>query len=212
MSERYSIGAHDVLLVTDIQNDFCSGGALAVPGGEEIVPLVNSLARRFDHAILTQDWHPPGHLSFASSHPGRAPFETVALPYGPQELWPDHCVQGTPGAAFHAGLDIPHTELVLRKGYHRALDSYSAFRENDRRTRTGLAGYLRERGLSRLFIVGLAFDFCVRFTAEDAAAEGFDVVVIEDACRSIDLKGSAAETRGRLEALHIPNVNSALIG
>lgn len=212
MSERYSIGAHDVLLVTDIQNDFCSGGALAVPGGEEIVPLVNSLARRFDHAILTQDWHPPGHLSFASSHPGRAPFETVALPYGPQELWPDHCVQGTPGAAFHAGLDIPHTELVLRKGYHRAIDSYSAFRENDRRTRTGLAGYLRERGLSRLFIVGLAFDFCVRFTAEDAAAEGFDVVVIEDACRSIDLKGSAAETRGRLEALHIPNVNSALIG
>lgn len=212
MSERYSIGAHDVLLVTDIQNDFCSGGALAVPGGEEIVPLVNSLARRFDHAILTQDWHPPGHLSFASSHPGRAPFETVALPYGPQELWPDHCVQGTPGAAFHAGLDIPHTELVLRKGYHRAIDSYSAFRENDRRTRTGLAGYLRERGLSRLFIVGLAFDFCVRFTAEDAAAEGFDVVVIEDACRSIDLKGSAAETRARLEALHIPNVNSALIG
>lgn len=212
MSERYSIGTHDVLLVTDIQNDFCSGGALAVPGGEEIVPLVNSLARRFDHAILTQDWHPPGHLSFASSHSGRAPFETVALPYGPQELWPDHCVQGTPGAAFHAGLDIPHTELVLRKGYHRAIDSYSAFRENDRRTRTGLAGYLRERGLSRLFIVGLAFDFCVRFTAEDAAAEGFDVVVIEDACRSIDLKGSAAETRGRLEALHIPNVNSALIG
>lgn len=208
MSERYVIGEQDVLLVTDVQNDFCSGGRLAVPGGEEIVPLVNRLARRFRHVVLTQDWHPPGHLSFASSHPGRAPYEKIEVAYGMQVLWPDHCIQGTPGAAFHAGLSIPHAELVLRKGYHATIDSYSAFRENDRVTRTGLAGYLRERGLARLFLVGLAFDFCVRYSAEDAVAEGFDVVVIEDGCRSIDIGGSAAETRARLKALHIPRATS----
>lgn len=208
MSERYVIGERDVLLVTDVQNDFCSGGRLAVPGGEEIVPLVNWLARRFRHVVLTQDWHPPGHLSFASSHPGRAPYEEIEVAYGTQVLWPDHCIQGTPGAAFHAGLNIPHAELVLRKGYHATIDSYSAFRENDRMTRTGLAGYLRERGLARLFLVGLAFDFCVRYSAEDAVAEGFDVVVIEDGCRSIDIGGSAAETRARLKALHIPCATS----
>lgn len=212
MSERYAIGERDVLLVTDVQNDFCSGGRLAVPGGEEIVPLVNKLARRFRHVVLTQDWHPPGHLSFASSHPGRAPYQKIEVAYGMQELWPDHCIQGTSGAAFHTGLNIPHAELVLRKGYHATIDSYSAFRENDRATRTGLAGYLRERGLARLFLVGLAFDFCVRYSAEDAAAEGFDVVVIEDGCRSIDIGGSAAATRARLTALHIPCAVSGDIG
>lgn len=212
MTDRNGIGDRDVLLVTDLQNDFCSGGRLAVPGGEEVVPLVNRLARRFRHVILTQDWHPPGHLSFASSHPGRTPYEKIEVAYGLQELWPDHCIQGTPGAAFHADLDIPHAELVLRKGYHLTIDSYSAFRENDRKTRTGLAGYLRERGLTRLFFVGLAFDFCVRYSAEDAVTEGFDVILIEDACRSIDVNGSAEETRRQLAALRIPCVPAQSIG
>lgn len=203
MNGEFHIGSRDVLIVTDVQNDFCSGGRLAVPHGEEIVPLVNRLARHFEHAILTQDWHPPGHLSFASSHPGRVAYDMIEAAYGPQQLWPDHCVQGTAGAEFHPELDIPHAELVLRKGYHRTIDSYSAFRENDRKTMTGLASYLRERGLSRVFIVGLAFDFCVRYSAEDAALEGFDVVVIEDGCRSIDVGGSAETTRARLKALRI---------
>lgn len=204
MNGEFHIGSRDVLIVTDVQNDFCSGGRLAVPHGEEIVPLVNRLARHFEHAILTQDWHPPGHLSFASSHPGRVAYDMIEAAYGPQQLWPDHCVQGTAGAEFHPELDIPHAELVLRKGYHRTIDSYSAFRENDRKTMTGLASYLRERGLSRVFLVGLAFDFCVRYSAEDAALEGFDVVVIEDGCRSIDVGGSAEATRARLKALRIP--------
>lgn len=203
MNGEFHIASRDVLIVTDVQNDFCSGGRLAVPHGEEIVPLVNRLARHFEHAILTQDWHPPGHLSFASSHPGRVAYDMIEAAYGPQQLWPDHCVQGTAGAEFHPELDIPHAELVLRKGYHRTIDSYSAFRENDRKTMTGLASYLRERGLSRVFIVGLAFDFCVRYSAEDAALEGFDVVVIEDGCRSIDVSGSAEATRARLKALRI---------
>ena len=203
MNGEFHIASRDVLIVTDVQNDFCSGGRLAVPHGEEIVPLVNRLARHFEHAILTQDWHPPGHLSFASSHPGRVAYDMIEAAYGPQQLWPDHCVQGTAGAEFHPELDIPHAELVLRKGYHRTIDSYSAFRENDRKTMTGLASYLRERGLSRVFIVGLAFDFCVRYSAEDAALEGFDVVVIEDGCRSIDVGGSAEATRARLKALRI---------
>ncbi len=192
------IGERDVLLVVDVQNDFCPDGALAVPQGDQVVPLVNRLAQRFAHVILTQDWHPRGHESFASSHPGKQPYDVITLSYGPQVLWPDHCVQGTPGATFHAMLDIPHAELVLRKGFRRTIDSYSAFYENDHATPTGLSGYLRERGLTRVVHAGLAFDFCVRYSAEDACREGFVVVVAEDACRGIDINGSMAETHRSL--------------
>lgn len=200
MREIRSIGARDVLLVVDVQNDFCPGGALAVPRGDEVVSLINALAQRFTHVVLTQDWHPPGHQSFASSHPGRKPYDTVAVSYGPQILWPDHCVQGTPGAELRKDLRITHAALVLRKGYHRDIDSYSAFFENDRKTHTGLSGYLRERGFDRVFMAGLAFDFCVRYSAEDARREGFEVVVIEDACRGIDVGGSVAATSQSLAA------------
>ena len=182
----------DLLLVVDPQNDFCPGGALAVPEGDEIMPRINRLAERFNHVVVTQDWHPAGHGSFASSHSGKAPFETVEMAYGTQVLWPDHCVQGTPGAAFHRDLALPQAELIIRKGFRKEIDSYSAFYENDRRTPTGLAGYLRERGVSRLHICGLATDFCVAYSAQDAASEGFEVVVLEDACRAIDLEGSLA--------------------
>jgi nicotinamidase/pyrazinamidase len=203
MTEHLSIHDRDVLLVVDIQNDFCPGGALAVPRGGEVVPVINRLARRFEHVVLTQDWHPAGHQSFASSHSGRKPYETIEVAYGSQILWPDHCVQGTPGADFHKELQIPHAELVLRKGYHREIDSYSAFYENDRTTHTGLAGYLRERGLRRIFVAGLAFDFCVRYSTEDAHREGFAVMVIEEACRGIDVGGSVAATREALGALGV---------
>ncbi len=179
-----------VLIVVDVQNDFCPGGRLAVTGGDEVVPVVNALGRRFAHVVMTQDWHPAGHSSFASSHPGRAPFETVEMPYGPQVLWPDHCVQGSPGAAFHAGLALPHAQAVIRKGCRRDIDSYSGFLEADRSTPTGLAGYLRERGFLRTVIAGLATDFCVAWTAQDSAAAGFETFVVEDACRAIDLDGS----------------------
>jgi nicotinamidase/pyrazinamidase len=182
----------DVLIVTDPQRDFCPGGALAVPEGDAIIPVVNRLARRFAHVVITQDWHPAGHMSFASTHPGKHPFETIAVDYGPQTLWPDHCVQGTAGAAFHAALDIPHAELVIRKGYHRAIDSYSAFRENDHRTPTGLASYLRERGLERVTLCGLATDFCVFFSAIDAREAGFETTVVLEASRGIDMDGSLA--------------------
>ena len=195
MTERFTIGERDILLVVDIQNDFCPDGSLAVPRGDEVVPLINGLAARFAHVVLTQDWHPRGHLSFASSHPGKVPYQSIELAYGSQVLWPDHCVQGTAGAAFRQDLEIPHAELVLRKGYHRDIDSYSAFYENDRKTRTGLAGYLGERGFRRVFLAGLAFDFCVRYSAEDARREGFETVVVEDACRGIDVDGSMAATR-----------------
>jgi len=212
MASQITIGDRDVLLVVDIQNDFCPGGGLAVPRGDEVVPLVNRLARTFAHVVLTQDWHPPGHLSFASSHAGRKPYETIEVFYGTQVLWPDHCVQGTPGARFRDDLDIPHAELVLRKGYHRHIDSYSAFYENDRATRTGLAGYLRERGFARVFLAGLAFDFCVRYSAEDARREGFEVVVVEDACRGIDVDGSMAATRALFDTLAIRRIGTAAIG
>jgi len=182
--------AHDVLIVVDLQNDFCPGGALAVPEGDAVVPVVNRLAHSFAHVVLTQDWHPPGHASFASAHPGRRPFETVELDYGPQILWPDHCVQGTAGAAFHMALAIPHAQLVIRKGFHPAIDSYSAFRENDRKTPTGLAGYLRERGFERVTMCGLATDFCVLYSALDARAAGFAASVVLDACRGLDVDGS----------------------
>ena len=191
------------LVLVDIQNDFCPGGALAVPGGHEVVPVANRLMPRFPLVVATQDWHPRGHLSFASSHADKKPFQTIDVAHGRQILWPDHCVQGTSGAAFHANLNIAHAELVLRKGHHREVDSYSAFFKNDRKTRTGLAGYLRERGFTRVFLAGLAFDFCVRYSAEDARREGFETVVFEDACRSIDVENSAAATRKQFEALGI---------
>jgi len=185
-------GDDDALLVVDPQRDFCPGGALAVPEGDAVIPLLNRLAGRFRHVILTQDWHPPGHASFASAHSGRQPFDEIRLAYGPQTLWPDHCVQGTPGAEFHPGLALPRVELVIRKGFHPGIDSYSAFLENDRRTATGLAGYLRERGIARVFLAGLATDYCVHFSAVDGRHAGFHVVVLLDACRAIDLGGSLA--------------------
>jgi len=203
MTDALLIGSKDALLVVDIQNDFCPGGALAVPRGDEIVPHINRLATGFEHVILTQDWHPRRHLSFASTHPGKRPYDTIEVAYGLQILWPDHCVQATAGAEFRKDLHIPHSELVLRKGYHGDIDSYSAFYENDRKTRTGLAGYLRERGFERVFLAGLAFDFCVRYSAEDAKREGFDVVVIEDACRGIDVDGSIAKTRDMFKAIGV---------
>jgi len=180
------------LIVVDVQNDFVPGGALAVPRGDEVVPIINRLIARFDHVVLTQDWHTRRHVSFASSHAGRKPFETIELAYGAQVLWPDHCVQGTPGAALHPDLDATKAQLVIRKGHHAAIDSYSAFLEADRKTTTGLAGYLRERGFGKLYICGLATDFCVAWSALDARAAGFDVTVIEEACRAIDLDGSLA--------------------
>jgi nicotinamidase/pyrazinamidase len=212
MTDTITIGEGDVLLVVDIQNDFCPGGKLAVPRGDEVVPIVNRVATRFRHVVLTQDWHPPGHRSFASSHRGKHPFETVTVDYGQQILWPDHCIQGTPGAQFHDGLQIPHAELVLRKGFRPTIDSYSAFYENDRKTPTGLAGYLRERGLTRVFAAGLALDFCVRYSAEDARSEGFAVLVIEDACRGIDVDGSLAATRESFAPLGVTTVSADAIG
>jgi nicotinamidase/pyrazinamidase len=188
----------DLLLVVDVQNDFLPGGALAVPEGDAIVPLINALAQRFAHVTLTQDWHNLGHLSFASSHAGRAPFETITLSYGPQILWPDHCVQGSFGAEFSPALSIPRAELIVRKGYRREIDSYSAFCEADGVTLTGLAGYLRERGFDRVFLAGLATDFCVAYSAVDARKAGFKVVVIEDACRAIDAGGSLAAAWERM--------------
>jgi nicotinamidase/pyrazinamidase len=211
MAQTLSIGDGDILLAVDVQNDFCPGGTLPVPRGDEVVALINAVARRFSNAILVQDWHPPGHQSFASAH-GKQPYETITLPYGPQVLWPDHCVQGTWGAAFHQDLHVPHAALVLRKGLHTAIDPYSALYENDRKTPTGLAGYLRERGFTRLFLAGLALDFCVRFTAEDAHREGFAVVVVEDACRAIDVGGSLDETHKSLAARAIPCLAASDIG
>jgi nicotinamidase/pyrazinamidase len=180
----------DLLLVIDVQNDFCAGGALAVPNGDAVVPVINRLAERFKHIALTQDWHPSGHRSFATSHPGRSAFEAVRMPYGEQTLWPDHCIQGTPGAEFHPQLGTQRAELIIRKGFRPEIDSYSAFFENDRSTPTGLAGYLRERGFRRVFLTGLATDFCVYYSAADARRLGFDIVLIEAACRGIDLNGS----------------------
>ncbi len=206
-----SIGNGDILLVVDVQNDFCPGGNLAVPEGDKVVPVINMLAPRFRHVVLTQDWHPAGHQSFASSHPGRKHYETIEVAYGPQILWPDHCVQETHGAEFRGDLDVPHAALVIRKGFRPHIDSYSAFYENDRTTPTGLAGYLRERGFKRIFVAGLALDFCVRYSAEDARREGFEVAVIEDACRGIDVGGSVAATRVSLAGLDVTIINSDAI-
>jgi nicotinamidase/pyrazinamidase len=201
----------DVLLVVDVQNDFCPGGALAVPRGNEVVVVINRLMDLFEHVVLTQDWHPPNHSSFASSHPGREPFTEVEMPYGAQTLWPDHCIQASRGAEFHAALAWTKAELVIRKGFRNEIDSYSAFFENDRRTPTGLTGYLRERGFTRVFCSGLAFDYCVRYSAEDAVAQRFETLVIEDACRAIDLGGTAAQTRDSFAAKGIGLITSTQI-
>ncbi len=191
--------SRDVLLVIDVQNDFCPGGQLAVPGGDCVIEPIHRIAPRFEHIVVTQDWHPANHLSFASAHPGKKPYEQIALSYGPQTLWPDHCVQGTPGAELHPALHLPQAELILRKGFRREIDSYSAFFENDHATPTGLAGYLRERGLTRVFLAGLAYDFCVGYSALDARRLGLEAVVIRDACRAIDLNGSVRKMDAEFE-------------
>ena len=203
---------HSCLLIVDVQNDFCPGGALAVPNGDEVVPVINRLAARFDNVVLTQDWHPRGHASFASSHPGKKPFESIDLAYGKQVLWPDHCVQGTRGAAFHANLHTEKAQLVVRKGFHRDIDSYSAFLEADRETTTGLAGFLKEKGFRQLFVCGLATDFCVAWTALDGRATGFEVTVIEDACRAIDLEGSLERAWAQMGTAGVKRVKSDSAG
>jgi nicotinamidase/pyrazinamidase len=203
-----SFTERDLFLIVDVQNDFLPGGALAVPDGDAIVPIVNRLAPRFRHTALAQDWHVAGHRSFASSHPGRAPFQTIDLSYGTQVLWPDHCVQGSAGADFSAALRVPQAELILRKGYRREIDSYSAFCEADGRTYTGLAGYLRERGITRVFLAGLATDFCVAYSAVDARKLGFEAWVIEDACRVIDTGGSLASAWERMNAAGVVRTGS----
>ena len=197
----------DTLLVIDLQNDFCPGGALAVEEGDAIIPTINSLATKFPHVILTQDWHPPKHISFATTH-NKQHYETIEAPYGPQTLWPEHVIQHTEGAAFHPALHIPHAELILRKGFRRHIDSYSAFLENDHTTPTGLAGYLRERNLTRLFLVGLAYDFCVRYSAIDGHNLGFETIVIEDATRPVNLSNRISETNAALAAANVPRIQS----
>jgi len=190
----------NALIVIDVQNDFCPGGALAVPEGDLIVPGINAFMTDFDVVVLTQDWHPAGHSSFASSHDGKAPYDMIDMPYGPQVLWPDHCVQGSDGAAFHKGLNQTRSDLIIRKGMNPAIDSYSAFFENDQKTPTGLQGYLRTRGVETLTMVGLATDFCVNFSAVDAAKLGFDVTVNQSLCRAIDLDGSLAAAQDGMRA------------
>jgi nicotinamidase/pyrazinamidase len=185
----------DILIIIDLQNDFCPGGKLAVSGGDEIVPVINRIAAGFEHVVLTQDWHPEGHSSFASQHEGAAPFTQIQMKYGVQTLWPEHCIIGSNGAELHSALDVPHAELLIRKGFRKEIDSYSAFFENDHKTPTGLGGYLRERGFTHVMLAGLAFDYCVRYSAEDARALGFETTVIEHATRAIDFGGTADLTR-----------------
>ncbi|MDH5509318.1 MAG: bifunctional nicotinamidase/pyrazinamidase [Nitrospinota bacterium] len=196
------------LIIVDVQYDFLPGGALAVPSGAEVVPVINRLAHKFDHIIMTQDWHPPGHASFASSHPGKAPYDTVELTYGRQILWPDHCVQQTRGAMICEGLDVPGCRMVIRKGHHKGIDSYSTFMENDHKTPTGLAGYLGELGVGVIFLTGLATDFCVQYSALDGVAAGFEVHVVEDACRGIDIEGSLAAAWNNMESVGAKRIRS----
>jgi nicotinamidase/pyrazinamidase len=203
------INSHDVLVVTDVQNDFCPGGALAVADGDAVIDVIHRIAPSFEHIILTQDWHPARHTSFASTHPGKQPFEQIELSYGAQTLWPDHCIQGSKGAEFHPALHVPRAELILRKGYRPQIDSYSAFFENDRVTPTGLAGYLEERNLSRVFLAGLAYDYCVGYSALDARRLGLQAVVIRDACRAIDLEGSVAKMEAEFDQAGVMLIESA---
>jgi len=202
------ISPRSALLVIDVQNDFIPGGQLAVPEGDQIVPLINRLSGLFKQVIIAQDWHPSGHASFASSHPGRQPYEVIQLPYGEQTLWPDHCVQGSAGAEFHPDLKLPHAQLIIRKGCNPDIDSYSAFLEADRRTTTGLAGYLKERGIDTVYMVGLALDFCVMFSALDARAAGFNTFVVLDACRAIDMEGSLATAMERMQTAGVGLIES----
>ncbi|HEY2618642.1 MAG TPA: bifunctional nicotinamidase/pyrazinamidase [Acetobacteraceae bacterium] len=209
--------ATDILGLVDVQPTFMPGGELAVADGDAVVPAINRLLARFDHAFATQDWHPPAHLSFASAHPGHKPYDTIAMPYGQQVLWPDHAIQGSPNAALHRGVDLARVEVIIRKGFDRAIDSYSTFFENDRRTATGLDGWLRQRGFRRVFLAGLATDFCVAWSAEDAVRLGYEVVMIEDACRGIAVPlGNGRTTldaaRERLADLGVRIVNSAQLG
>jgi nicotinamidase/pyrazinamidase len=201
------------LIIVDVQNEFCPGGTLAVPDGDAVVPIVNRLAARFTNVVLTQDWHPAGHASFASSHAGKTPFDVIAMPYGPQVLWPDHCIQATAGAACHPGGDAPHAQMIVRKGYRPDVDSYSGFLEADRTTPTGLAGYLRERGITDVVVAGLATDFCVAWTALDAVRMGFAAIVVEDACRGIDAPtvpgGTLARAWSDMTAAGVLRVTSA---
>lgn len=196
------------LLIVDVQNDFCPGGALEVPNGAQVVPVINRLSKHFDHVIQTQDWHPKGHSSFASSHPDKDPFSVIKMPYGEQVLWPDHCVQGSEGAEFHPGLETVRTQLVIRKGFRKEIDSYSAFYENDNQTPTGLAGYLRERGIDTLYACGLATDFCVKWSVLDGLKEGFDVTVIEDAVKGIDMEGSVVAAWEEMEEAGAERIHS----
>ena len=199
----------DVLVVVDMQNDFLPGGSLAVAGGNDIIAPIEQLAARFANVVMTQDWHPADHVSFASNHPGAQPFETIELGYGTQVLWPDHCVMGSNGAEFAPGLRLPGAQLIVRKGFRRSVDSYSGFREADRKTVTGLAGYLLERQLGRVFLCGLATDFCVAWTAIDARAEGFVALVVEDACRGIDTAGSLARAWSDMAAAGVERISLA---
>ncbi|HEX8164971.1 MAG TPA: bifunctional nicotinamidase/pyrazinamidase [Beijerinckiaceae bacterium] len=210
-AQQIKPAADDVFIVVDVQVDFLPGGALAVKDGDQVIAPINALAKRFAHVVLTQDWHTPGHVSFASTHAGKKPFEATKLAYGDQVLWPDHCVQGTRGAMISDELKIPHAELVIRKGYNRDIDSYSAFKEADRKTRTGLEGYLKERGFRRAFVAGLATDFCVAWTALDARAAGFDTYVIEDASRGIDTMGSLAAAWRNMGQAGVRRITSAAI-
>jgi len=205
------ITPQDVLIVVDVQNDFCPGGALAVPDGDAVIPVIHRIAPRFEHIILTQDWHPAGHRSFAATHPGRRPFEQVLLSYGEQTLWPEHCVQGTAGADFHPALQLTQAELILHKGFRPEIDSYSSFFENDRTTPTGLAGYLRERKLDRIFLTGLAYDYCVAYSALDARRLGFPVSIVRDGCRAIDLNGSVAAIEKQFVAAGVALIESSAL-
>jgi nicotinamidase/pyrazinamidase len=203
------LSSNSVLIVTDVQNDFCPGGALAVAGGDEVIPVIRRIAPLFRHVILTQDWHSPHHQSFASAYPGKHPFEDVEVSYGTQTLWPDHCVEGSHGAEFHPDLHLPQAELILRKGFRPEVDSYSAFFENDRTTPTGLGGYLEERGLTRVFLCGLAYDYCVGYSALDARWLGLEAMVIKDACRAIDLDWSVAGIEKQFERAGVQIVDSS---
>ena len=200
------MNAQAVLIVVDVQNGFMPGGGLPVARGDEVVPIINALSQQFANVVLTQDWHPAGHASFASSHTGKQPYEVMQMPYGPQVLWPDHCVQGTQDAALHKDLHIPHAQLIIRKGFHAGVDSYSAFQEADRKTSTGLAAYLKARNLSEVHVCGLATDFCVAWTALDARSAGFEVSVHEAACRAIDLNGSLQAAWEQMRAAGVQRV------